>query len=300
MEYLLLLLATLTSTGKALVLKKIGNDSGDDVRRMYRLNAGIFGVAATVVLAFALISGRATLPSLPTLLYSCIFASLLVFTQVTEVVAMKHGSASMTILIYSLGLLIPIFYGSIFLSEPISLPQVFGMALIVAALCFIVNPRVDGKFSSVWLIFSLLACFGSGFTAVMQKIQQSSEEREELMAFLVLAFSLAALLSLALSFLPRRGEPAVADGASAEEHRTVWLRTLRFVVFSGVCVGLLNVFNLILAGKLPAVVQFPIYNVGSMILTGVGGRLIFGEKLTRPQLIGFGIGCVAILIVGLL
>ena len=299
MEYLLLLLATMTSTGKALVLKKIGKDSGDS-RRIHRLNAGIFGIATVVVLLFALVSRRATLPSPLTLLFAGVFAALLVFTQATEAVAMRHGSASMTILIYSLGLLIPIFYGSLFLSEPISLPQVFGMALIVAALCFIVNPKSDGKFSTVWLLFSLLACFGSGFTAVMQKLQQSSAVREELMAFLVLAFSLAALLSLALSFLPRRGEPAVADGASAEEHRTVWLRTLRFVLFSGVCVGLLNVFNLILAGKLPAVVQFPIYNVGSMILTGVGGRLIFGERLTHSQLVGFGIGCVAILIVGLL
>ena len=67
----------------------------------------------------------------------------------------------------------------------------------------------------------------------------------------------------------------------------------------GLCVGFLNILNLTLAGKLPAVIQFPIYNIGGMILTGVLGAILFGEKNTKKQLIGFGIGCVSILIIGL-
>ena len=310
MEYLLLALATLASSGKALVLKKLGRDSQASTQ-IYRLNSAIFIIAAAVVGVFALISGRWLVPSGFTLLLSLIFASLLLFTQVTETVAMKHGSASMTILVYSLGLLLPIFYGRIFLSERISAWQVVGMLLIVAALYFIVGPKRDGHFGPLWLPLALLACFGSGATAIVQKIQQNSDVREELMPFLVVAFTIASLISLALSFIPGKPEEKTDDerdseredaetrGFASPEWKKTVFANLRFALFSGFCVGALNILNLILAGKLPSVVQFPIYNIGGMILTGIGGRLIFAEKLTRMQAVGFAVGCCAILIIGL-
>ncbi len=307
MEYLLLALATLSSSGKAMVLKKLGTGSRGG-RELHSLNSAIFLIAAAVVATFGLIKGDSLLPSGLTILLSLIFATLLLFTQVTEALAMKHGSASMTILVYSLGLLLPIFYGSIFLSEPVSVPQIFGMLLILAALYFIINPKSDSAFSPLWLLLSLLACFGSGATAILQKIQQSSEVRDELMSFLALAFLFASAFSLLLSLLPghRDGEKGdSADSAAKEEtppadREKRIFANLRFALFSGACVGLLNIFNLILAGKLPSVVHFPIYNIGSMILTGIGGRVIFGEKLSPMQAVGFGIGCIAILIIGLL
>jgi drug/metabolite transporter (DMT)-like permease len=37
-----------------------------------------------------------------------------------------------------------------------------------------------------------------------------------------------------------------------------------------------------------------------MILTVVGGRLVFGEKMSKNQIVGLVIGCASILIIGLL
>jgi aspartate carbamoyltransferase regulatory subunit len=70
-------------------------------------------------------------------------------------------------------------------------------------------------------------------------------------------------------------------------------------IISGLCVGIVNILNLYLSGKIPAVIQFPVYNIGNMILTGVLGALIFREKHTIKQFIGFGIGCLGILLIGL-
>ena len=66
----------------------------------------------------------------------------------------------------------------------------------------------------------------------------------------------------------------------------------------GVCVGLLNFLNLNLSGKLPSVILFPVYNVGSMLLSSLISALIYKDKPTKRQGIGFAIGIVAILIVG--
>ena len=292
MEYLLLALATIASSTKALVLKRLGRDIKDN-SEIYMLNSAIFLVASVIVAIYALTVKADFSVSLYTAILALLFSITLVFSQLTETFAMKHGSASMTILLYSLGLIFPIIYGSIFLSEKISPMQIFGMLLIFLALYFIVNPKLDGKISFLWLALALLASFGSGVTAIIQKIQQSSEYSAELLPFLVFAFVFASVWSLSVSLF--------CDKEKKKQGRikkvfSEW----KFILSSGVAIGLLNILNLTLAGKLHAIVQFPIYNIGGMILTGIGDRVIFGEKLSRHQLVGFILGCVAILIIGLL
>lgn len=292
MEYLLLAFATLASSTKALVLKRLGRDIKDN-SEIYMLNSAIFLVASVVVAIYALTVEADFGVSLYTVILALFFSITLVFSQLTETFAMKHGSASMTILLYSLGLIFPIIYGSIFLSEKISLMQIFGMLLIFLALYFIVNPKLDGKISFLWLALALLASFGSGVTAIIQKIQQSSEYSSELLPFLVFAFVCASAWSLSVSLFSDKEKKKQGRIKKAFSE---W----KFILFSGVAIGLLNILNLTLSGKLRAIVQFPIYNIGGMIMTGIGGRVIFGEKLSRTQLVGFIIGCAAILIIGLL
>ena len=67
----------------------------------------------------------------------------------------------------------------------------------------------------------------------------------------------------------------------------------------GVCVGALNLLNLNLSGKIPSVILFPIYNVGSLLLTTVISSVIYKDKISKRQSVGFVIGIVAILIVGI-
>ncbi|MBQ2875878.1 MAG: DMT family transporter [Clostridia bacterium] len=288
MEYLLLSAATMTSAAKSLFIKAIGNEARNR-SSVYILNSLIFTVSAAVVALYALISRFDFSLSPETALLSLAFAACVVFSQTTESFAMKYGSASMTILIYSLGLILPIAYGYILLGENISLWQLLGMMLVLVALYFIVDPRLSGKINILWLVLSLLAAVGSGFTAIIQKAQQTSASKNEIIPFLILAFIFASLLSFLLTFTERCGIRS-ARGV---------IKKWRFILFNGVIVGALNIINLILAGRLAAVVQFPIYNIGSMILTGLGGFIIFKEKLSKFQFIGFGIGCVAILMIGL-
>jgi len=62
----------------------------------------------------------------------------------------------------------------------------------------------------------------------------------------------------------------------------------------------LNLLNLNLAGKLPAIILFPVYNIGSIILTGIFCTIIYKEKNTKTGIIGFVIGCISIMIIGIL
>lgn len=326
MNYFFLALATVTSATNSLLWKKTSSDTRDD-RILHIKSAFIFALSTVIVLLYALIARAPLLPSSFTLLLAVLFAISKTAQQAALLFAMRIGATSITQLIFSLGILFPVFYGAIALSEEISLIQYLGMALFFLALCFIVNPKADKSFRPLWLILSLLAATSSGINAVLQKLHQASEASEELVSFVVLSLLLSSLFSLGLSGVEALRsarkcakdkvivcatvgtsdenteasciEIATADTQKALGFKRSILITLLFLGACGVCVGLQTLLNFTLAGRLPAVIHFPIYNIGSMVLVGFGGRLFYGERLSGHQLIGFAIGCAAIICIGL-
>jgi len=287
MDYILLLIVTATASFKALICKKLGNDGGG-VGRLLLLNSAIFLIATVPVFCFALAGGGFSLSGYSLALAAC-YAAVMIFTQLCQIAAMRYGTTSMTTLIYSAGFLIPIVFSRFAFGEEISVWQGVGVLILLGAVYMIVNPRANGRLSVRWLVFALLAMSGSGVTAIIQKIHQRSEFSGELPSFLTAAFLFAAAFCFLLRFL----FPSERCGGKAE------LRAALFPAVSGLCIGFLNLLNLTLAGKLPSVVHFPVYNVGSMILTGVLGSVLFKERITPVQAVGFAVGCAAILIVGL-
>ena len=123
---------------------------------------------------------------------------------------------------------------------------------------------------------------------------QNSEFKEELIPFIFYALLFASVFSLVFSFVFK----GKADTKRCDVYKN---KTALFLILAdGAIVGVLNFVNLKLAGTIPAVIHFPVYNVASMMLTAVAGRLFFGERIGARKLIGFGIGLIAITIIGLL
>lgn len=301
MDYLLLLCATMASAVKGLVCKKIGGSTGGN-RQVFELNALIFLGAAVTVAAYAWLSGIGFHASSLTVILSVLFAAMLLFTQLTQTFAMRYGPASITSLIYSLGFLLPIFYSALFLGEQISVLQICGILVAICSLCFMIDLKCDRKIGRLWLLFCFLACSGSGTNAIIQKIHRSRTLPEEIPCFLVLTFCMAMVFSWLVSLLAERGQQHNGEaGETVCRREPIPVPTLLFnLLFSGTVIGALNILNLVIAGKLPAIIQFPVFNIGSMILVGLGGKFLFHDKLTRRQTIGFVIGCGAILMIGLL
>ena len=54
-----------------------------------------------------------------------------------------------------------------------------------------------------------------------------------------------------------------------------------------------------LSGVIPAVIFFPLVNGGSILLSALVGRLLFGEVCSKRQYLGFALGLAAILCIGL-
>ena len=82
-----------------------------------------------------------------------------------------------------------------------------------------------------------------------------------------------------------------------DQKQNVW-----FYVFAVLC-GLLSYFynrsNMFLAGELDAVIFFPAFNGGVVLLSTILSLCFFKEKLAVKQILGIVFGVVAICIIGI-
>lgn len=291
MLYALLALSTLTAAGKTILLKKIGVDAGS-TRQLFASNAASFLFAAFFSLLFSGFRLRTLFNiSSYSLSMAVLFALCVVVTYLSQTKAMSCGNGSTTMLIYSTGFLVPILFGSIFYRETVSVVQLLSLGLLLIALVLILRPSSAARIkpSLTWIFFSFLSAFGSGMIAVLQKIHQRSSQADEFALLLTWEFIIAGtVLSLITALLTK---------PSAQSSLTK--KRLLVAGCSGFFVCALNTLNIRLAGKLPAIIVFPIYNIGNLILSGVLCAILFREKISRRELLGFGIGCVALLLIGI-
>ena len=294
--YLLLILTTLIATGKALLCKAIGTEKISKKEKML-LNSKSFFVAFLIAVVFIIDK----LPqlfsiSLYSLILSICFAISLTVTQLMQMRAMGNGPASTVTLIYSSGFLIPIIYSLIFLSERVSFAKWIGVALLLIALVLSVAKKEEKKSLIFWLPAAIISMLGSGISAIIQKNHQSSQYSEEIYVFIVYCLFFSTVFSFVAHLLFKKPSEEKREIAKKQ----LILSKLILPLCLGVCVVLSNFLNLILAGKLPSVVLFPIYNVGSLLLVSLISFVIYKEKATATKSVGFCIGVIAILIIGML
>ncbi len=293
MVYIILITATLLCSGKALVTKVIGN-AAKTPHDVLLLNSALFLVGALA----AGITGAGNIEMMTSvsgvsLALAAVLSFFLLFTIIMQIYAMGSGPVSLGTLIYSLGFIIPIFYSAIFFDEKISLLQCLGVLLIIVSLVLIISPEKEQKISFSWILFAFLAMMGSGTSAVVQKIHQNTAFDAELSAFVLYSFLFASVLALIASVIAKKALHGERY-ALFDNKRTIWL-----IIAGGLIVGFMNVANTNLAGRLPAVIQFPVYNIGSMIITALLGKIVFKENLSKRKLLGFVRGLVAVTIIGL-
>ena len=294
-KYCILALSTLLATGKALFCKALGTGQySKKETAILNFKALFVAFACSLIFIFDEIHKLFKISTFSIVL-SIFFGISVAITQIMQSKAMGNGPASLVSLIYSCGFLVPIFYGLAFWNEGVSIYQWLGILLLVVALCLIVYKGEKGGSLAAWLPFAALAMLGSGANAIFQKTHQYSVFADELQFFLAYSLFFSALFTgIASLIIRRKGE----DEPDLSKKQQI-IKKLIVPLCLGVCVGLLNFLNLNLSGKLPSIILFPVYNVGSMLLSSLISSLIYKDKPTKRQGVGFVIGIVAILIVGI-
>lgn len=274
---LFLVLATLSSSVLALVLKRLnsGNTYG-----VY-----FFNYVTCALLSFLTLEDKALWRGGPLPLWLgavggfVYLASLVVYGY-----SIRKSGAVLASVFTRLGVLVPIGVSVAFLGERPSWLQGAGIALAVAA-AVVMNGLPRGGASrpgGKLLLPLLLTLLFNGCSDSMSKIFAYAGRREEDGLFVFFIFFFAGLFTLVLLLRQRKGL-ALRD------------------VLLGALVGVPNfcASRLLLAAltRLPAFVVYPCYSVGAILVISLCSVLLFHERLSRRQwgAVGMILAAVALL-----
>lgn len=227
---------------------------------------------------------------IPAVSFGLSYAAATVFV----VLAIKCGSLAKTTLIMSYSLLVPAFAGLVILREPIGIPMIAGMILLVLSL-WLTNHRkktADApkeKISLKWLVFVLLGFVGNGMCSTVQKLAPHYLGADvNLTLSTIVALGLSTVVLIAASFLTKE---------------TDLKSTLRvggpLSLFCGLFNGAVNYLAIYLNQFIPASVMFPVLSAGEIILIVPYSLLVRRERFTAKQWAGFAVGVVSVVLLNL-
>lgn len=267
--YLLLAISVSATAGRNAISKKTAVGS-DALRVDFFLSQAVLFFSAGLLLLCIGAGSLGSISSL-TLIYGLIYGVLLVLSQWMLTLSLKTGSTAICSTVYSFGFILPTLSGAIFWHEPFLPKDGIGLGIVILVILLSIRGKSNtSNFSksASFVPFILIAMLASGGLGIMQKVQQTSSVAAEKDAFLIVAFAFAALVSLlAFLILGKKQRPRPLG--------------LVFPAATGLCFGIANLCNTLLAGLLKSAVAFPLQNISTILLSTLLGILIFRERLTR-------------------
>lgn len=181
-----------------------------------------------------------------------------------------------------LGVLVPTLVSMLAFGERPGLMQIGGMALALAAIVMIRQEKGGGSAKHpLGLIVLLLA---GGCTDVLSKIYEEMGSPALKNHYLVYTFFIALGLCVLLAIV--RGQ-----------------RLTPADVGFGLLLGIPNYFSarflLLSLADVPAIVVYPSYSVGTIVLVALVGRFAFGERLSRCQTLAVAVILAALVLLNL-
>ncbi|MBQ9131529.1 MAG: EamA family transporter [Clostridia bacterium] len=217
------------------------------------------------------------------------FAAAYAAATLCAVLAIKHGSLALTSLFISYSLLIPCFYGILFLQEPVGWTLILGFILLAISLWLTNYQKSSQPISVKWLLLVLLAFLGNGMCSTVQKAEQQVFAQSEQNMIMILALGMVALILLGISLFSKE--------------RTQWKDCYRagvpLALLCGLMNGGVNALVLYLNQHLPASVMFPVISAGGLILIMPYSILVCRERFSTRQWIGFAAGVASVVLLNL-
>ncbi len=283
MEYLLLLLVIVFLTAQNMVQKQYNLKTTSP-------NTFLFGsCSAFCAMIFYLISAKFQLDfNVEFIGYSVGFALCYSTSMIGHFLAIKFGSLSLTVLILSYSLLIPTMYGIIGLNESLSVIGIVGIICLIISLFLIVDKKDKAAFSFKWLLCLTAGFVGNGMCSTVQKMQQLRFDGNYKQEFMMLAMAICAIVLFVISLFNR------------EKYKEGGFFTgFRFGAFNGTANGVVNLLVMILSGMIGNSILFPSVSAGGIVAGFIVATVVYKEKLSRTQLIGYIIGTISIILLNL-
>ncbi len=279
MGYLLIILKTVANISESVLIKKYNSK---------HFAGGMFftGIISLFALVFFFVSDKNGFNFPPDMLpYAITYGFIYCISYFLTFVALVCGSFTLSMLIISYSLVFPILYGIIFLHEPVSVFTCIGFILLFISLFFVRGNKkeTDKKFSVKWLIAILIVTLGNGLLAIIQKIQQLRFNNECNNEFMIIG------LAVSTSVLLLGG--IIMDRKHLKE---IMRYGIPYAGTAGVANGINNLLTIAINNLLPLSIVSPVCSGMRIVVSFLSATILFKEKYMKRQIIGVGIGVIAL------
>lgn len=284
MGYFLIILKTIANISESVMIKKYNAKHSA---------GGMFftGILSLFALIFFFVSDKNGL-NFPTAMlpYAIAFGFIYCISYFLTFVALACGSFTLSMLIISYSLVFPILYGITFLHESVSVFTCSGLILLMISLFFVRENKdeKEKKFSVKWLIAITIVTIGNGLLAIIQKIQQLKFNNECNNEFMIIGLSVSALVLLTCGIIRDR-----------KQLKEIIRYGIPYAGTAGVANGLNNLLTIAVNNLLPLSIVSPVCSGMKIVISFLSASILFKEKYMKRQIIGVGIGVIALVLLNL-
>jgi drug/metabolite transporter (DMT)-like permease len=266
------------------VIMKQYNKNVGGFRSLLRFN--IIWALSVLVFFIVIAKGRYVF-HLQTLLFSVVFALAYAAVILFQVLAIRNGPLSLSVLIISYSLVIPAIAGVVYLGEPMKIGGILGIGMLILSLLFTNFSKSKEPLKLRWFVYAFLALLGNGACTTVLKFQQDAFPQQFRNEFMINAMGIVILLGLTVIWLFPK-----------EKQHTI--RTdVHYAIAAGLCNAVCNLLVLLLATRMPASLMFPIVSAGGIVLTFVVSVGVYRERLSNTQTFGFVLGILSVVMLSL-
>lgn len=280
--YILLALSIACAFANNVTLHRFSNRGLDGMRGVLCFNSAALLIWMILLFSKGVISGLAF--DVGSVIWGVIYGLVSAMFLLCKMQALATGPVSLTSFIGCASLLISTGFGVFILHESATVLQTIGVVLLCVSLFLTVAPKT-GAAEKSWKYWCAAFFICSAATGIIFKLHQRSASAEKVDEMLMIsAVTAASVFALTAVIVPGKSKPGLPKSA------------IPYVILCGIFACAYNRLNVTLAGALPGVVFFPIFNGAVIILSMLAGLIFFGERLKASQLSGMAIGFVALML----
>ena len=201
--------------------------------------------------------------------------------------AMHSGSVPITTLIGNSSLLISIMFSFFFWREPITFIDGIALGLFLLGLFLATYQKSSTNHSKNWKYYAVLFLLFASAVGIVFKAFGKSPNSSKAGSMMLIASVVMAVLYFSFSILTRSDKSEISKKSFA-----------RFVLLAGVFSCLYNRLNIVISASLDAVVFFPAFNGGVVVISAILSKYIDKEKLSKRQITGLALSVIAIIMIG--
>ena len=223
------------------------------------------------------------------------FGVISVSSTVLFFAAIRIGPAALTSIIGNFSMLVPIVLGLLFWNERITVLQIAGIAVVLAALFFFKQktktdqPDGEKKRSPKWLLTAVAAAAAVGFSVCFTK-RNSMQYPNYFKEYLLLLCAVTVLASL----------PYVLWAAAKKKIKLIPdIRFLYLTAIMAIIHDINNIFYTIYVGRTASALFFPVSGVSATLAVVIAGRIFLHEKLSANANVGIVLSIIAITLLSL-